>query len=514
MSFIINFVESVQDSLRSLMTVPSKAPQAPPVWQLLYKGPVYLFVAWLGASLFEAVFNIFNAPLAEFPGPKLAAATAWYQTYYEVYRRESWTDVLERLHKQYGPIVRVGPNELHFSDPAAYHEIYNENNKWNKDAFLYRSFGQDHSSFGFLTYEPSKKRKDFLSPFFSHRAICDLQELIQSNVDRFCDVLTANNGKGRSSDLFLGLRCLSLDTIMSFCFARSVDALGEPEFKSPIVEAMEASLPASILFKHFNLIRKVAFALPGLSSWISPPMAGLTRLKKILVSQVREVTATPYSALEAPQKTIYNELLSPAATGGKKVNTMSLYEEAQALVFGGTDTTANTLMVGIFHMLEQPALVSRLRKELLEVWPVLEDVSPKFEELEKLPFLTAVIKESLRTGPTGIVSPLPRTLPNKATTINGSIIPAGTTLGMSGYFVHNSETIFKNPRDFDPTRWLEDASLDKWLVPFSKGPRMCLGQNLAYCELYLAFASIFRKFDLELDSARYAMHHQHYKTEY
>ena len=178
---------------------------------------------------------------------------------------------------------------------------------------------------------------------------------------------------------------------MSFCFAKSFDALGEPDFKSPIVEAIEANLPASVLFKHFSLFRKAAFALPGLTALISPQLAGLTRLKKLLVTQVWEVTANPYSVLEAPHKTIYNELLSPAATEGKKVNTMSLYEEAQALVFGGTDTIANALLLGIFNLLEQPALVSKLRKELLEVWPVLEDAQPKVEELERLPFLVSML---------------------------------------------------------------------------------------------------------------------------
>ena len=115
MNFIINFVNNFEEALRNLSTLPSKASQAPPtppVWQLLFKGPVYLFVAWLGATLFESMYNIFNSPLAEFPGPKLAAASAWYQTYYEVLRRESWTNVLERLHKQYGKSTKKGYYEL------------------------------------------------------------------------------------------------------------------------------------------------------------------------------------------------------------------------------------------------------------------------------------------------------------------------------------------------------------------------------------------------------------------
>lgn len=210
-------------------------------------------------------------------------------------------------------------------------------------------------------------------------------------VDRLCEVLTANNTEGNSSDLFFGFRCFTLDTITSFCFAKSVDALGEPGFKAPIIEAMEASLPASVVFKHFNLVRIAVSAMPPwLRAKTSPQLAGLTRLKQLLGAQVKEVTSNPYSMLEAPHKTIYSELLSPEANeGGKVPSGRSLYEEAQTLVFGGTDTTANTLMLGVFNMLEQPDLVTTLRKELLEVWPVLENAPPKFEELEKLPFLVS-----------------------------------------------------------------------------------------------------------------------------
>jgi cytochrome P450 len=72
---------------------------------------------------------------------------------------------------------------------------------------------------------------------------------------------------------------------------------------------------------------------------------------------------------------------------------------------------------------------------------------------------------------------------------------------MSSHFVHRDETIFPNPDDFLPDRWLNDKSrdLDRWLVAFSKGPRSCLGSNLAWAELYLCFAHVFRKFDLTVD---------------
>lgn len=106
-----------------------------------------------------------------------------------------------------------------------------------------------------------------------------------------------------------------------------------------------------------------------------------------------------------------------------------------------------------------------------------------------------MIKESLRISP-GVASPLLRVVPATGATVTGAYIPphvshgfsknlslttnvSQTIIGMSGTFVHSSKAIFKNPETFDPERWLQkdSASLEKWLVAFSKGPRMCMGQK-------------------------------------
>lgn len=66
---------------------------------------------------------------------------------------------------------------------------------------------------------------------------------------------------------------------------------------------------------------------------------------------------------------------------------------------------------------------------------------------------------------------------------------------------------FEKPEQFIPERWLtEDKEAqerhDKFFVPFSKGPRSCLGINLAWCEMYLALASLYRRFDIRLDGTK------------
>lgn len=107
MNLVIDFINNFMESLRSLTKLPSKAPQAPPITRLLYRAPVLLCLAYIGSFIIEAIYNTSNHPLADFPGPKLAAATAWYKTWIELFSRESWIEYLEKLHKKYGMVIRM-----------------------------------------------------------------------------------------------------------------------------------------------------------------------------------------------------------------------------------------------------------------------------------------------------------------------------------------------------------------------------------------------------------------------
>ncbi|KAF2425829.1 hypothetical protein EJ08DRAFT_551342, partial [Tothia fuscella] len=71
-----------------------------------------------------AIYRIYLHPLSKFPGPKFTAIKTWYEGYYDVIKSKGrfiWE--LARLHEQYGPIVRIGPNELHIKDPSYYNTL-------------------------------------------------------------------------------------------------------------------------------------------------------------------------------------------------------------------------------------------------------------------------------------------------------------------------------------------------------------------------------------------------------
>lgn len=78
-------------------------------------------------SLYVVVYRLYFSPLARFPGPKLAALSTWYEAYYDLFKKPhggQFAFHVKRLHEKYGPIVRVGPNEVHIDDPDYYNEVY------------------------------------------------------------------------------------------------------------------------------------------------------------------------------------------------------------------------------------------------------------------------------------------------------------------------------------------------------------------------------------------------------
>lgn len=179
---------------------------------------------------------------------------------------------------------------------------------------------------------------------------------------------------------------------MSFCFAKSVDALGEPDFKAPIVEAMKDASDCLLLFKHFPWLQTLMMLLPvPLTVKIMPQTSGIVKVKEVLSPLVKQLMKNPCSLKESLYPVVFDKLLNTNTTGSENApNQRSLLQEAQSLLFGGSDTVSNQMMLGVWHLLDSPENVRKLKNELIEAWPVLEN-TPSFEDLEKLPFLVITL---------------------------------------------------------------------------------------------------------------------------
>ncbi|KAB2571853.1 Cytodhrome monooxygenase aflU [Lasiodiplodia theobromae] len=177
-----------------------------------------------------------------------------------------------------------------------------------------------------------------------------------------------------------------------------------------------------------------------------------------------------------------------------------LMDEVQTIIAAGALTTAHFLAVTSYHILANPPILQRLRQELEPVMPNPTRIPP-LHQLEQLPFLKAVINEGYRLS-YGVTARLTRVYPDAPLLYKDQVIPAGTPVSMTSVLIHQNETLFPDPMEFRPDRWLEPGAaqrLEKYLVNFSKGSRSCVGINLAKTEIPLALAAVFgRRFEMEL----------------
>lgn len=104
----------------------------------------------------------------------------------------------------------------------------------------------------------------------------------------------------------------------------------------------------------------------------------------------------------------------------------------------------------------------------------------------------------------GVSQRLFRTNPTTPLQYGSYTLPPGTIFGMSIPLQQMHPDIFPSPHEFKPERWLNGGlapngrPLSRYLVAFGRGPRMCLGMNLANAELYIALATFFRRMDVTL----------------
>ncbi|XP_070580883.1 1,25-dihydroxyvitamin D(3) 24-hydroxylase, mitochondrial-like [Ptychodera flava] len=176
-----------------------------------------------------------------------------------------------------------------------------------------------------------------------------------------------------------------------------------------------------------------------------------------------------------------------------------IYSHMSEVLLGAVDTTANAFQWAVYNLANNPETQEKLHEEVRRVVPKGEMVS--YKHIEKLPYVTAVIKETLRVNP--VVVNNSRVL-DEDITIKGYNIPAGTPIVMLFHQSGRNSKYFEDPDKFMPERWLTRRS-DKLSaftsMPFGFGPRMCIGKRFAMFELQVLLARISQDFILENTTA-------------
>jgi benzoate 4-monooxygenase len=169
--------------------------------------------------------------------------------------------------------------------------------------------------------------------------------------------------------------------------------------------------------------------------------------------------------------------------------------EAISFIVGGSDTTSSTMTNVVDFVSRDLQLQEKIYHELKDAFPgpLREDWIASFEVVNKLPLLNAVVREVMRVRPTSSTG-LERVAPAGGATIAGVFLNEGTLVSVPTVAIHKNPRVFSDPDTFDPYRWLaSDVSrlLDHF-IPFSVGPRACIGRNFAWTEILKTLGTLFR----------------------
>ena len=236
------------------------------------------------------------------------------------------------------------------------------------------------------------------------------------------------------------------------------------------------------------------FLLPDWLMQAIYPLFAQYRVQKLeYESQVRSILSHTDKTSTESHPTVFHSLRDDPDLPLLEKSLPRLVMEAQTLIGAGTLTTTHMLSITTYHILANPPILRKLLEELGAAIPDIATPCP-LQTLEQLPYLSAVISEGLRVS-YGSVHRLQRVHPDNALVFRDWVIPPGTPVSMSSISMHDDQSIFPNPRNFDPQRWIgpERDIRQKYLFNFGRGARQCVGMNLAEAEMHMTLAAVFRR---------------------
>ncbi|XP_041795851.1 cytochrome P450 2J6-like [Chelmon rostratus] len=265
----------------------------------------------------------------------------------------------------------------------------------------------------------------------------------------------------------------------------------EDEFIRVIVQcftqnAKLANGPWAMLYDSFPFIRKLP--LPFNKAFKNVEICQSLAKRLLAEHKKTRVPGKPRDFVDC-----YLDEMDKRGDDGSSFSEEQLSMYALDLHFAGTDTTSNTLLTGFLYLTTYPHIQERCQQEIDKVLEG-KDLAT-FDDRHHMPYVQAMIHEVQRIANTVPLSVFHST--TKDAELMGYSIPRGTLIIPNLTSLLSEEGQWKFPHEFNPENFLNDQGefvKPEAFMPFSAGPRMCLGEGLARMELFLVMVTLLRKF--------------------
>ncbi|KAK0727649.1 cytochrome P450 [Lasiosphaeria miniovina] len=472
--------------------------------------PVAALVGFAASYLFS--YLVTYKHLRHIPAPFPAQlSNLWLLA---VVRRGNRYETVDQVHKRLGPVVRIQPNHVSINDDEAIQAIYGHGNGFLKASFYDAFVSIRRGLFNTRNRAEHSRKRKIVSHTFSAKSVSQFEPYIHSNLELFVKQWDTLIARSTNPDGAAHVDCLQWFNFLAF------DVIGDLAFGAPFgmlssgadlaeirtsPDSPPTYAPAIEILNRRGEVSATLGILPQLkpyAKWLPDPFfsQGLQAVESLAGIAIAAVKTRLDNPPPVSRKDLLERLMEGRDDKGEPLGREELTAEALTQLIAGSDTTSNSSCALLFHVARTPGVLAALQAELDAAVPSYIDV-PTFDMVRDLPYLQNVVNETLRFHSTSGIG-LPRLVPpdSPGVTIRGHFFPPGTVLSVPTYSVHHSADIWgPDAGEFRPGRW--DALTPRQknaFIPFSYGPRSCVGRNVAEMEMKLIVASWARRYHVEL----------------
>jgi len=314
------------------------------------------------------------------------------------------------MHDIYGPIVRVAPDELSFIEASAWNEIYGikSGKSFIRDPKWYANLTEGQDDIIVANEAGHARFRKIFSPFFSDRSLRQNETVITNNIDLLMEKLQGQiKDTGGVADMIKWYNWTTFDIIGELIYGESFDCLKNGEYHPWLAVVLQNIRHSSYiaLMERYSFLKTVIMVLLPKS---------LLEKRNMHLAVIRDKCGN-----HAHSKADHS-IIGSLAKNNAQITTSELEANLALMTMAGSETSATTMSAATYYLATNKSAASKASAEIRTAFTSEKEIS--WAKVQKLPYLTAVIKETLRLYPPTPVG-LPRRVISEGETIMGHFIP-------------------------------------------------------------------------------------------
>jgi cytochrome P450 len=359
-----------------------------------------------------AIYNLYFHPLRSIPGPKLWIAFPIMKSLESMGGQLDFK--IRAQHEKYGDVVRMGANEVNFTCPEAWKDIYGHGHAELPKSFP-KGSGMNDGNIVYSNASNHFRLRRAMLPAFSDKALRQQEPLIKVYVDLLMERLREVADKGESTNMIRWFNFTTFDLIGDLAYGEQLQGLSEGKSNMWIdnIENLMKLMPILVLVSISPLLSKILQFLAG-------PKIRMSQQKHREYSELMAMKRI--NRREQADRGDFMDYMMRSRGEKHEMTEAELIANCDLIMIAGSETTASLLSSVTYWLLKTPRALKRVTEEVRSMFARDEDID--FQEASaKLPYMLACLDEGLRIFPSIPLTLYRQTLPGAPTPVAGLMIP-------------------------------------------------------------------------------------------